>query len=153
MLNVTNSPGLDLTEVNEDLYAVKMGNGDSSLICTYGKIKVWFGRKASKGLVKDILFGISKVDSCIEFEFETICGFDTIQHYENVGFTLVSYAKYAPSGSYPPHWPRPLTCIKPYLTYLFQGKKPCITWWIFSWRGSTVEILIAACIGVATILR
>jgi len=102
MLNVANSPGLDLTKVNEDLYAVKMGNDNSSLICTYGKIKIWFGRRASKGLINDILFGISKVDPCIEFEFETICGFDTIQHYETVGFTLVSYAKYAPSGNYPP---------------------------------------------------
>ncbi|MDY6864499.1 MAG: hypothetical protein SVY15_00800 [Halobacteriota archaeon] len=102
MLNVANSHGLDLAEVNEDLYAVKMGNDNSSLICTYGRIKIWFGRKASKELIRDILLGISKVDSCIEFEFETICGFDTIQHYENVGFKLLSYAKYAPSGIYPP---------------------------------------------------
>lgn len=102
MLSRINPSDLDLEKVKKDLYAVKMGNENSNLVCTYGKIKVWFGRRASKNLVKDILFGISKVDSCIEFEFETICGFDTIQHYENVGFTLISYAKYAPSGSYTP---------------------------------------------------
>ncbi|WP_292374467.1 hypothetical protein [Methanosarcina sp. UBA411] len=79
----------------QSLGSFEMGRNDVTVICTYGKIAVWFGRKVPDYIIAQILIGISKVDQSTVHEFEIICKFDEITEYESKGYTLVSYGKTA----------------------------------------------------------
>jgi len=45
---------------------------------TIGKIILWFGRQAGESLIRDVIFGISNIDSSITIEQEIICDFKNI---------------------------------------------------------------------------
>jgi len=77
----------------QSLGSFEMGRSDVSVVCTYGKIAVWFGRKVPDYIIAQILLGISKVDPSTVHEFEVICDFEDITEYESKGYTLVSYGK------------------------------------------------------------
>lgn len=88
-----NVKGSKIKSVDKEFHLLKMGTEEITLTCSHGKIIIWVGRKASRELLKKILFNISRIDTCIELEFEVICDFHSIQSYESKGFILVSYAK------------------------------------------------------------
>ncbi|HII01726.1 TPA: hypothetical protein HA351_08795, partial [Methanosarcinaceae archaeon] len=77
----------------QSLGSFEMGRNDVDVICTYGKIAVWFGRKVPDYIIAQVLIGISKVDPSTVHEFEVICDFEEITEYESKGYTLVSYGK------------------------------------------------------------
>lgn len=77
----------------QSLGSFEMGRNDVNVVCTYGKIAVWFGRKVPDYIIAQVLIGISKVDSSTVHEFEIICDFDEITEYESKGYILVSYGK------------------------------------------------------------
>jgi hypothetical protein len=79
----------------QSLSSFEMGRNDVNIVCTYGKIAVWFGRKVPDYIIAQILIGISKIDQSAIHEFETICNFDVITEYESKGYILVSYGKTA----------------------------------------------------------
>ena len=79
----------------QSLGSFEMGRNDVNVVCTYGKIAVWFGRKVPEYIIAQVLIGISKVDSSTVHEFEIICEFDEITEYESKGYILVSYGKTA----------------------------------------------------------
>ncbi len=82
----------------QSLGSFEMGRNDVDVVCTYGKIAVWFGRKVPDYIIAQVLIGISKVDPSAVHEFEMICDFDEITEYESKGYILVSYGK--TSGGY-----------------------------------------------------
>ncbi len=69
------------------------GTDDITVSLTPGKITLWFGRRAGESLIRDIVFGISSIDSSITHEEEMICDFTKIAEYESMGYLLTSYAK------------------------------------------------------------
>jgi len=69
----------------QSLSSFEMGRNDVNIVCTYGKIAVWFGRKVPDYIIAQILIGISKIDQSAIHEFETICNFDDITEYESKG--------------------------------------------------------------------
>ncbi|WP_135610457.1 hypothetical protein [Methanococcoides sp. AM1] len=75
------------------LSSYEMGSDDVNVVCTYGKISVWFGRQTPDVVVGQTLIAISKVDKSAVYETELICDFDSITNYESNGYVLVSYAK------------------------------------------------------------
>ncbi|AKB19799.1 MULTISPECIES: hypothetical protein [unclassified Methanosarcina] len=77
----------------QSLGSFEMGRNDVNVVCTYGKIAVWFGRKVPDYIIAQVLIGISKVDPSTVHEFEIICDFDEITEYESKGYILVSYGK------------------------------------------------------------
>ncbi|KKG09184.1 hypothetical protein EO95_17665 [Methanosarcina sp. 1.H.T.1A.1] len=79
----------------QPLGSFEMGRNDVNVVCTYGKIAVWFGRKVPDYIIAQVLIGISKVDPSTVHEFEIICDFDEITEYESKGYILVSYGKTA----------------------------------------------------------
>ncbi|MCS3923989.1 hypothetical protein [Methanosalsum natronophilum] len=83
----------DLTTSNQPLSSIEMGRDDVNLICTYGKISIWFGRKVPDLVIGKILIAISNVDPATIHEYELVCDFEKITEYESFGFILVSYAK------------------------------------------------------------
>lgn len=72
---------------------VEMGSDDINVSCTQGKINLWLGRQASEPLIRQLIFGISNVDSSVSHELEIICNFDTISLNESLGYKLISYSK------------------------------------------------------------
>jgi hypothetical protein len=76
-----------------DVNSVDIGRDDISVSLTPGKIILWFGRMASESLIREVIFGISSIDSSVTHEQEIICDYKNIAEYENMGYVLTSYAK------------------------------------------------------------
>ncbi|NJD76850.1 MAG: hypothetical protein FIB08_07115 [Candidatus Methanoperedens sp.] len=76
-----------------EISVVEMGRDDMTVTCTQGKIILWFGRQVSESLIRQVIFGISNIDSSVNHEREVICEFNNIAEYENMGYVLTSYAK------------------------------------------------------------
>ena len=53
----------------QSLSSFEMGRNDVNVICTYGKIAVWFGRKVPDYVIAQILIGISRIDQSTVHEF------------------------------------------------------------------------------------
>ncbi len=75
------------------LSSFEMGRDDVNVVCTYGKISIWFGRQVPDVVIGQILLGIANIDSSAVHELELVCDFDDIMEYESHGYVLVSYAK------------------------------------------------------------
>ena len=78
---------------NRDVNMVDLGRDDLSVSLAPGKIILWFGRQASESIIRDVIFGISSIDSSVNHEQEIICDFKNIAEYENMGYVLTSYAR------------------------------------------------------------
>ncbi|HEY9204536.1 MAG TPA: hypothetical protein VIO58_01335 [Candidatus Methanoperedens sp.] len=87
------SDNADFFAGRRDISFVEMGRDDVSVSCTQGKIIIWFGRQVGESLIRQIVFGISNIDSSVNHEQEVICNFNNIAEYENMGYVLTSYAK------------------------------------------------------------
>jgi hypothetical protein len=75
------------------LSSFEMGRDDVNVVCTYGKISIWFGRQVPDIVIGQMLLGISRIDQSAVHELEVICDFDDITDYESNGYVLVSYAR------------------------------------------------------------
>ncbi|WP_342303841.1 hypothetical protein [Methanolobus sp. ZRKC5] len=83
----------NLISPNLSLSSFEMGRDDVNVVCTYGKISVWFGRQVPDIVVGQILLGISNIEHSAVHELDFICDFEEITEYESHGYVLVSYAK------------------------------------------------------------
>jgi len=83
----------DFFRDTRDITMVELGRDDVTVSLTPGKIILWFGRQVSESLIRDVIFGISGIDSSVNHEQEVICDFNAISEYENMGYVLTSYAK------------------------------------------------------------
>jgi hypothetical protein len=75
------------------LSSFEMGRDDVNVVCTYGKISIWFGRQVPDIVIGQILLGMSGIDQSAVHELEVVCDFDEITDYESNGYVLVSYAR------------------------------------------------------------
>ncbi len=93
-MNELKVPGNDdIFPEGREISVVEMGRDDMTVTCTQGKIILWFGRQVSESLIRQVIFGISNIDSSVNHEREIICEFNNIAEYENLGYVLTSYAK------------------------------------------------------------
>ena len=76
-----------------DVNFVELGRDDITVSLSTGKIILWFGRRAGESLIRDVIFGISSIDSSVILEQEILCEYKNIGKYENMGYILTSYAK------------------------------------------------------------
>lgn len=83
----------DFFSDTRDITMVELGRDDVTVSLTPGKIILWFGRQVSESLIRDVIFGISGIDSSLNHEQEVICDFNAISEYESMGYVLTSYAK------------------------------------------------------------
>ncbi|MDP2766232.1 MAG: hypothetical protein Q8O41_02110 [Candidatus Methanoperedens sp.] len=83
----------DFSRDTRDITMVELGRDDVTVSLTPGKITLWFGRQVSESLIRDVIFGISAIDSSVNHEQEVICDFNAISEYENMGYVLASYAE------------------------------------------------------------
>ncbi|MCC7576877.1 MAG: hypothetical protein KK926_08615 [Methanomethylovorans sp.] len=78
----------------QSLCTMEMGRDDVNIVCSYGKISVWFGRTTPGTVIWKVLTCISNVDKLAVHEKEVICSFDDITVYESYGYVLISYARF-----------------------------------------------------------
>jgi hypothetical protein len=78
---------------SQPLASVEMGRDEVNVVCTYGKISVWFGRQVPEVVIGQILISISNIDTSAVHEYYMVCDFEKITDYEGCGYVLVSYAK------------------------------------------------------------
>lgn len=77
----------------QSLSSFEMGRDDVNMLCTHGKITLWFGRQVPDVVIGHVLIGISSVDTSSVHECDIVCSFEEIAEYESRGYVLVSYAK------------------------------------------------------------
>ena len=77
----------------QSLSSFEMGRDDVNVLCTHGKVTIWFGRQVPDVVIGQIFIGISNVDAGSVHEYDIVCPFDQIGEYESHGYVLVSYAK------------------------------------------------------------
>lgn len=77
----------------QSLSSFAMGQDDVNVLCTHGKIKIWFGRQVSDVVIGQVLIGISIVDASSVHEYDIVCPFEEITDYESHEYVLVSYAR------------------------------------------------------------
>ncbi|MBN2111051.1 MAG: hypothetical protein JW705_08220 [Methanosarcinaceae archaeon] len=75
------------------LSSFEMGRDDVNVVCTYGKISIWFGRQVPGVVIGQIFLGIARIDQAAVHELEMVCDFDEITEFESNGYVLVSYAR------------------------------------------------------------
>jgi len=94
------------------LSSFEMGRDDVNVVCTYGKISIWFGRQVPDIVIGQMLLGIARIDQSAVHELEVVCDFDEITDYESNGYVLVSYAR-SKMGT------------GPHSTFLFSVRRLC----------------------------
>ncbi|MCL7411383.1 MAG: hypothetical protein M8350_06190 [Methanosarcinaceae archaeon] len=77
----------------QSISSFEMGRDDVNVLCTRGKVTVWFGRQVPDYVIGQVLIGISSADALSVYEFDIVCPFEEISDYESHGYVLVSYAK------------------------------------------------------------
>ncbi len=77
----------------QSLSSFEMGRDDVNVLCTHGKVTLWFGRRVPDVIIGQILLDISNVDASSVHEYDIVCPFEEIAEYESHGYVLVSYAK------------------------------------------------------------
>ncbi|MEA1985131.1 MAG: hypothetical protein U9N13_05710 [Euryarchaeota archaeon] len=82
------------TSYRQAIASFEMGRDDVNIVCTYGKISVWFSQHIPDVIIGYVLIDISKIDKSAVHETDIICDFDEITDYEKQGYTLVTYARY-----------------------------------------------------------
>jgi len=78
---------------SQPMASFEMGRDDVNVVCTYGKISVWFGRQVPEFVIGQILISVSNIDASAVHEYDIVCDFEKITDYEGCGYVLVSYAK------------------------------------------------------------
>ncbi len=80
------------------LYIIERLDKNARLTCTIGKITVSMKKDLDKDILAKILLSLSKVDSNIAYEYETMCQYSDINRLRLDDYVVVSYSKSGPSA-------------------------------------------------------
>ncbi len=80
------------------LYIIERQDKSARLACTIGKITVSMRKGLDKDVLAKILLSLSKVDSNIAYEYETLCQYGDINGLRLDDYVVVSYSKSGPSA-------------------------------------------------------
>jgi len=75
------------------LYIIERLDKNARLTCTTGKITVSMKKDLDKDILAKILLSLSKVDSNIAYEYETMCQYSDINRLRLDDYVVVSYSK------------------------------------------------------------
>jgi len=80
------------------LYIIERQDKSARLACTIGKITVSMKKGLDKDVLAKILLSLSKVDSNIAYEYETLCQYKDIYGLRLDDYVVVSYSKSGPTA-------------------------------------------------------
>jgi hypothetical protein len=81
------------TKTDTTLYIIEQHDKSAKLTCTIGKITILMKKGIDRDVLAQILLSLSKVDSTIAYEYETMCPYDDIHRFRLDEYIVVSYSK------------------------------------------------------------
>lgn len=81
------------TKTDTTLYIIERHDKSAKLTCTIGKITILMKKGIDRDVLAQILLSLSKVDSTIAYEYETMCPYDDINRFRLDEYIVVSYSK------------------------------------------------------------
>ncbi len=81
------------TKTDTTLYIIELPDKSAKITCTIGKVTVYMRKGLDKDVLARILLSLSKVDSTIAYEYETLCPYDDINRFRLDDYIVVSYSK------------------------------------------------------------
>lgn len=86
------TPDLE-TKTDTTLYILERMDRAARITCTIGKISINMKQNIDRDVLARILLSLSKVDSNIFFEYETVCHYNDINQFRFDEYIVVSYSK------------------------------------------------------------
>ena len=80
------------------LYIIERLDKNARLTCTIGKITVNMKKGLDLDVLAKILLSLSKVDSNIAYEYETMCQYSDLNRLRLDDYVIVSYSKSGPTA-------------------------------------------------------
>ena len=81
------------TKTDTTLYIIERQDKSAKLTCTIGKISILMKKGIDRDVIAQILLSLSKVDSTIAYEYETMCPYDDINRFRLDEYIVISYSK------------------------------------------------------------
>lgn len=81
------------TKTDTTLYIIERPDKAARITCTIGKITINLKQGLDKDVLARILLSLSKVDSHIAYEYETMCQYNDINSLRLEDYVVVSYSK------------------------------------------------------------
>ncbi|RLG35842.1 hypothetical protein DRN98_00310 [Methanosarcinales archaeon] len=82
-----------LDQIDCDLQYLTIGDENIMLTITYGKIVVWFGRRADRNEIRGLFADIASIDPKVTCEVDVLAHFSDIERIEGKGLVLLSYRR------------------------------------------------------------
>ncbi len=89
-------PPQDIEKADTTLYIIDRQDRSARITCTSGKISINMKQGIDRDVLALILLSLSKVDSTMVYEYETLCKYDDINRFRQDDYIVISYSK---SGS------------------------------------------------------
>ncbi|WP_174590822.1 hypothetical protein [Methanocella conradii] len=79
------------------LYIMEHADKGARITCTIGKVTINMKKGVDRDILAKVLLSLSKVDSSIAYEYETMCQYNDINRLRLDDYVVVSYSKAGPS--------------------------------------------------------
>ncbi|HMK45787.1 MAG TPA: hypothetical protein VK436_04115 [Methanocella sp.] len=83
----------DIEKTDTTLYIIEHQDKTARINCTTGKVVVNLKQDVNKDVLALILLSLSRVDSTMVYEFETLCPYADINSYRKDDYIVISYSK------------------------------------------------------------
>lgn len=83
----------EFEKTDTTLYIIERQDKSARITCTPGKILVTMKQGLDRDLLVLILLSLSKVDSKMVYEYETVCQYGDINKYKQDEYIVISYSK------------------------------------------------------------
>ncbi len=80
------------------LYIIERHDKNARLTCTIGKVTVTMKKGLDRDVLAKILLSLSRVDSNIAYEYETMCQYTDINRLRLDDYIVISYSKSGPTA-------------------------------------------------------
>jgi hypothetical protein len=86
-------PPQDIEKADTTLYIIDRQDKSARITCTSGKVSINMKQGIDRDVLALILLSLSKVDSTMVYEYETLCKYDDINRFRQDDYIVISYSK------------------------------------------------------------
>ena len=83
----------DVEKADTTLYIIERQDRTARIACTSGKISIGMKQGLDPDVLALILLSLSKVDSTLVYEYETLCQYGDINRFRQDDYIVISYSK------------------------------------------------------------
>jgi hypothetical protein len=86
-------PPQDIEKADTTLYIIDRQDKTARIACTSGKVTINMKQGIDRDVLALVLLSLSKVDSTMLYEYETLCQYDDINRFRQDDYIVISYSK------------------------------------------------------------